>query len=233
MSIISRRLPIARISVEQSSTSVSLGFGEDAYGGYLGSDFVLKHNNKNSQDDYAMNDYERVLFIKQQYEDLYQNAPVAGPPGKTNPDGWMVTAKQWSQGLGLSTWHIGTTADIDKLQKVRYISPAAAHKRITDLNTVGKYATRAGRIFTGADIGLTIGQFIYSKKGYSDCAILSVNLFIGTLGYFKDPFVGTFGMVLGMAETAGAFDGLYNNLRVYDDINRIPNHNAFGTLWPK
>ncbi len=63
MSIISRRLPIARISVEQSSTSVSLGFGEDAYGGYLGSDFVLKHNNKNSQDDYAMNDYERILLI--------------------------------------------------------------------------------------------------------------------------------------------------------------------------
>ncbi len=60
MSIQSRLLQTVRISIGQSSTDVSLGFGGDAYGGYMGSDFVIKHNNKNSQDDYAMNDYERM-----------------------------------------------------------------------------------------------------------------------------------------------------------------------------
>ncbi len=49
------------ISIGQNNTDVSLGFGGDAYGGYLGSDFVIKHNKENTQNDWAMNDNERMI----------------------------------------------------------------------------------------------------------------------------------------------------------------------------
>ncbi|MES2382148.1 MAG: FG-GAP-like repeat-containing protein [Bacteroidota bacterium] len=54
-------LPLGRITVGIVNTALSLGFGSETFGGYLGSDFVLKHNKENSGNDLTMNDNYRTI----------------------------------------------------------------------------------------------------------------------------------------------------------------------------
>lgn len=60
-------LPLARATVGLSSTILSLGFGGEAYGGYLGSDFVLKHNKENSDGQERMDE----LYGEKLVEDYF------------------------------------------------------------------------------------------------------------------------------------------------------------------
>ncbi len=121
------------------------------------------------------------------------------------------TAKQVTFGTALAIWNIGTSTAISR-KEINTISKATAYERKVYSN-LGKYSLRAGRIVTGADIGLTLAQYHYTKnKTWGVEAKLYTNLTIGFMGLSKDPRVGSIAVILSVAETAGAFDPFYNEM---------------------
>lgn len=133
---------------------------------------------------------------------------------------------------GLTQFIQGSAVTISQSEKVKVITRAAAYDRAV-LGKYSKFLNRAGRVITGTDMFLTGIQYATSRGTYSDKTKLAVNLSIGAMGLSKDPVNGTMSVVLGIAETAGAFDWLYSGAAQVEAQTSVPIPNAFGSLWAK
>lgn len=119
------------------------------------------------------------------------------------------TAKQVTFGTGLAQKNFETAVKVARNETTKYFNKSAVYDRAFYLK-YGKYLRRTGNILTGADAMLSVAEYYYSDdRSWGDKTKLGVNLGIAGIGLVRHPAAQLTSVGLGIAETAGAFDGLY------------------------
>jgi hypothetical protein len=128
--------------------------------------------------------------------------------------GWISTGKDITFGGGLFTsiWGAGFEAGVNYKPKYtqRGVTKSSLAEASAQFSKYARYASRAGNIITGADAILSLADYAYSDKSWGKKTKLGVNLGIAGLGLVRHPAAQVLSICLGISETAGAFNGLYN-----------------------
>jgi RHS repeat-associated protein len=93
-----------------------------------------------------------------------------------------------------------------------------------------RYTAKVGGVLTGADLLLSLGKFSVSKKDWGDKTELGVNLTITGIGQIRHPAAQGAAIGLGVFETAGGFDNLYNAARFADNYGILGVPTGLGSM---
>lgn len=122
-------------------------------------------------------------------------------------------------GLAATIWGSGFESGINYTPKYaqRGVTRARLAAESAQYVKLAKYTSRVGGILTGGDVVLSFGEYIYSDQSWGDKTKLGVNLGITALGQVRHPAAVGASIGLGIAETAGAFNSVYD----YADYTQV------------
>ncbi|MCF8258739.1 MAG: hypothetical protein K9J06_14380 [Flavobacteriales bacterium] len=134
--------------------------------------------------------------------------------GASGSNDWAGLGKDITFGGGLLTSMLGasfeTGANFTPRYAQRGVTKANLANETAQFSKYARYTSRVGNILTGTDMLLSGVEYHYSDKSWGDKTKLGLNLGIAGLGIVRHPGAQVLSIGLGIAETAGAFNGLYN-----------------------